>query len=45
MTELTIMFGAGVKQSCPRQLDRPVGRYLLAKRVQLTLEFLLRRGG
>ena len=48
MTELTIMFGAGIHESSQRKLPAPGGailidvcRYLLAQRFQLTLKLLL----
>ena len=48
VTELTIMFGAGIHESCQRELPGPGGailidvfRYLLAQRFQLTLKLLL----
>ena len=52
MTELPIMFGAGVHESCQRELRSPGGailvdisRYLLAQRLQLALNLLLRPDG
>ena len=51
MTELAIMFGADVNESCLRKLlDRggtilvDIGRYLLIQRAQLVLYFLLDLG-